>query len=435
MAEPPHGLIAAIAKLPDIGAIALDASVDGPRAAESTALTLSAGPLRATAKGTVDLVQQAADLDVNANAPAMTPAPGVSWQSVALEAHVHGPFTRPDAAGHLDVAGLAAGGATVAKLAAEVSGNQGAAGLHATAEGVRIPGPKPDLLAAAAVVLQADVRLDVPARPVTFTVSHPLLLAKGTANTGGDVTAHVDLTAPDLQPFAAAGGVDLQGRTQLAVDAAVAGGTTTVKVDGTVGVTGGMAPVPALLGDAARLGATVSLAGSDITLSRAEVDGSTVSLRASGSDRAGVLDLAYTAGLTKLAVLSPTVDGAVTLTGTAKGPPDDLAVVAKLAGDVGTEGVKRGPVQVSVNATGLPGRPAGLGGGHRDTRGGAAEPGAACRPRRRRHAARHDREGGLEEPACRGRRDAGEGRHPARRQGQPAHDAARRPARPSSARR
>ena len=55
VAEPPKGLIASIAKLPDIGAIRLNASVEGPRSAEIAALDLSAGPLRATAKGTVDL--------------------------------------------------------------------------------------------------------------------------------------------------------------------------------------------------------------------------------------------------------------------------------------------------------------------------------------------------------------------------------------------
>ena len=159
MNEPPHGLISSIAKLPDLGAIGLQASVDGPRSAEVTALSLTAGPARATANGTVDLIGQSADLDVTANAPAMTPAPGVSWQSIALEAHVHGPFTKPDASGQLQVAGLAAGGAAVAKLAAELHGNQGAAGLRATADGVRIPGPKPDLLAASPLVLQADVRL------------------------------------------------------------------------------------------------------------------------------------------------------------------------------------------------------------------------------------------------------------------------------------
>ena len=359
VAEPPHGLIAAIAKLPDIGAIGLQASVDGPRTAEATALTLTAGPLHAAAKGTVDLAGQAADLDVTANAPAMTPAPGVSWKSILLDAHVHGPFTRPDATGHLTLAGLEAGGAAVAALTAELHGNQGAAGLRATAEGVRIPGPKPDLLAAAPLVLEADARLDAPARPVTFTLSHPLLQAKGNANTAGDITAHVDLTAPDLQPLAAAGGVDLRGRTQLAVDAAIAGGTTNVKVDGTVGITGGLAPVPALLGDAARIGVTVALAGSDITVSRAELDGKTLALRATGTDKANVLDLAYSVGLTNLAVLTPTVEGAATVKGTAKGPTDNLAVAASLAGDIGTKGVPRGPVQVVVNATGLPGSPAG----------------------------------------------------------------------------
>ncbi len=364
--EPPHGLLASIAKLPDIGAIALQASVDGPRTAEATALSLTAGPAHATASGTVDLTGQSAELDVTANAPAMAPAPGVSWQSIALEAHLHGPFTKPDASGRLQLAGLAAGGAAVARLDAELQGNQGAAGLHATAQGVRIPGPQPDLLAAAPLSLQADARLDAPARPVTFSLSHPLLQATGHADTGGAITAHADLVAPDLQPLAAVGGVDLQGRAQLAVDAAVGGGTTRLSVDGTVGVTGGLAPVPALLGDAARVGVTLALAGSDITVSRLELDGSTATLRASGTDTAGVLDFAYGAGLSDLAVLTPTVAGAVTLQGTAKGPTDDLAVAATLAGEVGSQRRAEGP---------------GAGGGERHR--------PARQPRRRGHGAGH----------------------------------------------
>ena len=358
--EPAHGLIAQVAKLPDIGAIGLQASVDGPRTAEATDIALSAGPLKATVKGKVDIQNRAADLDVAANAPAMTPAPGVSWQSIALDAHVHGPLTTPDATGQLRAAGLAAGGATIATLSADLHGNRGAAGLTATVTGLRIPGPKPDLLAGAPLTLAADARLDVSARPVTFSLSHPLLQAKGSANTGGNITAHVDLTAPDLQPLAAAGGVDLQGHTQLAVDAAMAGGVTTVKLDGTVAVTGGLAPVPALLGDNATIGVTASLAGSDITLSRAVVAGRTLTLDAGGAEKGGKLDAHYKVGLTDLAVLAPTVNGAVTLTGTAAGATDNLAVDAALAGEVGAKGVPRGPVQVAVNATGLPGKPAGV---------------------------------------------------------------------------
>ena len=75
VSEPAHGLISSIAKLPDLGAIALQASVDGPRTREVTALTLTAGPARATVNGTVDIAGQTADVDVVANAPAMTPSP------------------------------------------------------------------------------------------------------------------------------------------------------------------------------------------------------------------------------------------------------------------------------------------------------------------------------------------------------------------------
>ena len=357
--EPAGGLIARVASLPDLGPIALVASVDGPRTAEATNLSLSAGPLRGAGKGTLDLQGQTADLDVTVNAPAMTPAPGVSWQSVALDAHIHGPFTKPDATGHLKVLDVAAAGASFASLSADLQGNQGAAGLHATLEGLHIPGPKPDLLAGAPVTLQADARLDDPTRPVTFTLAHPLIQVKGTATTGSAIAAQVDLTLPDLTPLAAAGGVDLAGRTHLAIEAAMAGGATTVKVDGTLGITGGMAPAPALIGDAAKIGVSLSMAGSDITVTRAQVDGKAVSLAASGTDKAGILDVAYRVALANLAVVAPTVEGAATLTGTAKGKTDDLAVVADLSGDVGTKGVPRGPIKVAVQATGLPGKPTG----------------------------------------------------------------------------
>ena len=151
--EPPHGLIAGIAKLPDIGAIGLQASVDGPRTAEVTNVRLTAGPAHLAATGTVDLTGQSADLDVTANAPAMTPAPGVSWQSIALEGPCSRPLHQAGRHGQLQAAGLAAGGAAVAKLTAELHGNQGAAGLRATAEGGAHPRAqaRPDRVRAAGV--------------------------------------------------------------------------------------------------------------------------------------------------------------------------------------------------------------------------------------------------------------------------------------------
>ncbi len=133
--------------------------MDGPRTAEATALDLTAGPLHATAKGTVDLAGRAAELDVTASAPAMTPAPGVSWQSIALDAHLHGPFTKPDATGICRLAGLAAGGAR-SQLDGGVARQPGRCRAARHGGGRAHPGPKPELLAGAPRGGQADARLD-----------------------------------------------------------------------------------------------------------------------------------------------------------------------------------------------------------------------------------------------------------------------------------
>ena len=289
-AEPDGGLIATAATLPGLGPITIKAGLDGPRNAAATDLALTAGPLQAGAKGTVDLDGSAADLDVSASAPAMTPRPDLTWQGITLQAHVHGPFAKPDATGQLRVDGLAAAGAAVGRLVADVNGNAGRIGLHATAEGVRLPGPNPAMLAAAPIVLDADAHLDDPARPVAFALAHPLLSIKGDARTGGDISATADVDASDLTPFAAMGGIDLHGSTALHLQAGVAGGVTRVELDGKVAVTGGLAPVPGLIGDAT-LGVSAQVAGADITLSRLEVAGKALRLSAQGSskDGAGVL--------------------------------------------------------------------------------------------------------------------------------------------------
>ena len=53
--EPAKGLISGIAHLPDLGAISIHASVNGPRDGLAPKLGLTAGPLTASASGTVDL--------------------------------------------------------------------------------------------------------------------------------------------------------------------------------------------------------------------------------------------------------------------------------------------------------------------------------------------------------------------------------------------
>src|SRR5437762_6839376 len=147
--EPSQGLLAGLAKLPDVGAISIQASVEGPRNAEAMRLTVAAGPLRAAGQGNVDLVGQSVDVDLTMTAPAMAPRQDVSWDNVSLQAHVHGPFTEPDASGQVRIAGFRAGGAQLGNVNADVQGNRGSVAMQAVVERLRIPGPKPDLFQAA----------------------------------------------------------------------------------------------------------------------------------------------------------------------------------------------------------------------------------------------------------------------------------------------
>ena len=201
--------------------------------------------------------------------------------------------------------------------------------------------------------------LDDPTRPVTFSLAHPRLTVDGTARTGGDLVADIDLGLPAIEPFAAVAGVDIQGSAHVKLHAAQAARAIQLALDGTIGITGGLAPLPALIGPDGTIAVRASLAGQDITLDRVTLDGRTIHASVTGTDRGGALDLAYKLGLTDLTALAATIQGALQAAGTVKGPPDDLAVVSDVTGQIAAGGQPSGPIHVSARATGLPGKPAG----------------------------------------------------------------------------
>ena len=360
IAEPKNGFIAQLAHLPDIGALALDAAVNGPRTALATKLTLGAGPLKAAASGTVDLPGETLDLHVTGSAPAMKPAPEVSWQSIALNADVKGPFTKPDANGHFQIDQLAAAGAAIRQLTADLSGNEGKVTVHAAATGLQAPLPKPDLLAADPLTLDATAVLDDPARPVSFTLAHPLFSATGRAETAGSPKLAMDLKVPQLTPFTQLAGVDLQGHTAVHIDAAqLPDSTLTLTGDGTLAISSGLAPLPGLIGEDAKVGLTMRQHGQDLTISRMTVDGRTVQLALTGGQVAGQLTGSIKAALSDLSVVAPTLTGTVAATVDLSGTQTDLAMKAHAQGDIRGARVPRGPVTVDIAATGLPSAPSG----------------------------------------------------------------------------
>ena len=339
--EPAGGLVAGLAKLPALGALSVHGAISGPRRAERTDLTASAGALRAEAHGTLDLVGRAVALDVDATAPAMAPRADLSWGGVNLQAHVHGPFTTPDVAAHAMLTVVHGGGATIASLTADVTGNRGLVDAHTVLTGLHLPAPKPDLFAAAPLDFKVHAELDKPALPIRFALKHPLVTAEGTAQAGGDIAATVHTVVPDLAPLAAIGNVALQGRTEAVASFITHGKATAVKVDGTADFTGGQAAVPTLLGPT-RYGVTASLVGQDISITRAVVDGRAVHASVTGTDAGGSLALAWHLVLTDLAAASPKITGALDATGRVDGPKTGLAVQADIKGDVGTTGVRAG---------------------------------------------------------------------------------------------
>jgi translocation and assembly module TamB len=350
VAEPAHGLLSRLADLPDLGAIALDANVNGPRSALVTRMRLDAGPLHASVVGAIDMPAGAADLTVEATAPAMRPAPDVAWQSVGLHARIAGKFTAPSATGQLRIDRLTAGAFSVDTIAAELSGDAGEATLRATLSGLHGQDPRADALMKSPVTLDATARLDAPDRPVRFTLHQDLLAIEGTATTLGQIRGHLDLTVPDLAPFGSVVGGDLRGRLAMKLDAGQVNNTTQLTIDGSM---------TALLGDAAKFHAAVILRGQAVALNDVRIDGHGIAVTGSGTLEPAGANLIGVAEIADLANIRPDLAGRLRVAASLRGPTDNLTAQADLTGSVAAAGVPSGPLTAHIDASGLPNAPRG----------------------------------------------------------------------------
>ena len=357
--EPSQGLLAGLANLPDLGAIAVQASVAGPRNSPAMHLAAAAGPLRASGVGTLDLAGRIIDLDVTASAPAMTPRQDVSWKEMSLQAHVHGPFTSLDATGQVHIDELRAGATQLRAFSADIKGNRGRVGMHAVLDRLRIPGSKPDLFESAPIDLRADVTLDDPTRPVTFALSHPLLSVQGSAKTAGKLSGALTISASALAPFAALAGVDLKGHATLDANITADDQSTKIELSGVVGVTGGATSLRALIGDGAKLAVSATWQAENIAIERLQLDGRTLRVFADGSVKRDIVDVNWKLALSDLAAVASPFSGRMEAQGRVQGMQDKLNLSADATGEVGTEGLPRGPIKASARLEGLPRAPAG----------------------------------------------------------------------------
>ena len=228
------------------------------------------------------------------------------------------------------------------------------AGLVALA---RLPraGPAPAPASAAATPFRLPVAVNVAVLAVA-RLEHALLHAHGTLRPGGQSDLAVAL--PELAPFAALGGVDARGTAALDAKVTLAP-FLTVDAGGTVALTGGQAPLPGLIGADGRFALRASRQGGDIAVSALTLDGARLHATAQGGMTGGVLGVDWTLGLPDLAVLAPSLDGALALRGRVAGAPGAMTVNATLTGDLAPAGRPRGPVTASIEASGLPDAPTG----------------------------------------------------------------------------
>jgi len=196
--EPAGGALGNLLKLPGLGALSVDADLNGPRQAERLEVRARAGELSAHAQGSVDLTRSAADLDYRLDAPAMRPREGLAWERIELQGRWQGALDAPHADAQLRIDRMQIGSAWLETLSATLNADRGDLAVHATAAGLTVPGPEPRLLAESPLRVDATMRLTDAARPLQLTAEHRLFSLQAHAVTAGELNATFDLRLPDL---------------------------------------------------------------------------------------------------------------------------------------------------------------------------------------------------------------------------------------------
>ncbi len=355
LVEPAAGLIATVAALPDLGAIDIAAGVEGPWSALAIRLRGDVGELNVATNGTLDLQANTATLDVSATSPAMSPGPSLSWKALALQAKVTGPFAAPQVQGTLRLDSLAAGDTRLQQLAADIAGDSGTVNLTAHADGVVLPGPRPDLLRDAPVQLTARADLQSPARTITLDLQHPRLRASGEVDTAGVLAARLQVELPALAPLAP--DTQLAGSASLQLDARLPPEGATLRADGTIAFT--EAPLPAMAGQTARLSLQAAMRDGAVVVERLTANSPVADLSATGTWAPAKVAANLEVKLANLALFAPDLRGAATVNATLEGPPDDMVLQAKVDGEAGTTRFAPMPLSATARVAGLPAAPAG----------------------------------------------------------------------------
>ncbi|MGB6308645.1 MAG: translocation/assembly module TamB domain-containing protein [Steroidobacteraceae bacterium] len=369
--EPAGGPLENILQLPGLGALQATVNLNGPRSAERLELSVAAGALRGQAQGGIDFDDLSADLEFALDSPALAPRADLAWDRASVRGRWQGSIKAPHADGHVEINGLRLPGAVaLAAFKGDLKADSGKAALHAVIEGLRIPGPRPQLLQSSPVTLDASMRLDAAARPLELTASHSLFSLQASAPTAaaaGKRSAAVELRLPNVSELAALAGQDVRGSAVVKVRLQEQGVATRMNLDANAALSAGPEIWSGVVGDKASLQLSGVLTDRVVTLESMKFAGRAASLSASGElarvppGKPGAPSLRgrWDLNVSDLKAVSPLLAGNFKASGTLAGPMTALAGDAQLTSSVSVRNSPSGTVSASMKVHGLPFAPSG----------------------------------------------------------------------------
>lgn len=366
------GIVERLLKTDQFSPLSLDVSLQGPFDKIKTDVELAANQLKLSAKGDVDALNSKLDLQFVGNSPAMNLNSNLGWGGWKLNLGVVGNMRTPAAVGSFVLNNVVAGNAMANLIKIDFTGKDIASVqdiktqdspliyMNARAEGVRIPGAYPNLLAGSPVVLDMTYRPKDKDQPVDFKLSHLIIQATGRIFVKPALHGNIDLTLPNLGPFASMGNVNIQGSTNLAIGFALSADPKNpikLDIDGPLVISGGLPMAVKLIGQKAHIamhGQMVQGAVPHIILQSLAFKGQEIDLKAKGSLIAEQVKGLLTLNLSDLSALSPMVKGKTAAQVTLDGALKDFAAKIKISSNLSTtaqSGYAIHPSQLDLAAT------------------------------------------------------------------------------------
>ncbi|MUG04729.1 hypothetical protein GM556_04100 [Bombella sp. ESL0378] len=376
--------------------LSIDVTAEGPYEALKTNLAIQAAmihqatPLLVILRGELNLIQYTHDLHFSLNAPAMTLRPGLGWESLMMEAELHGPLRAPYGTVKLEGAGLLAAGAGIGHMSVQfegqgnslasalddttsrqktVGGGADHLALSARFDGISLPGKASSLLASAPLTIEAMLAPQQEGKPYQIHIKHEAMALDVTGKVENQLSGHVQLAIDKLPDLTALMGQKVEGTAHLLGDFTVPlrqSGALSAALGGQFGIDKGPPPLMALIGPKGTL--TFHLAQQNdgaFLVKQAALTGRGFQLEGAGQlDAKRHLSSSVKLSLPDLEALHKVLRGHAALQAELQGPLDDMAVHTRLAGALGvvhpSASLPVAPLEMTADVAHLPSHPQGM---------------------------------------------------------------------------